>query len=154
MAIGFSSMFPENKNQCLLINEKRSNDGGVHISIDHGSNGVRGISVRHDSIPDIMLALSYVIGIRPVDPNSRQVLFGTPAHLENIAHELGLYLGARNEADERQKLEDEALELWKSYMVDKQPNDKDYIEWSDLVYTTQEKWLSVARKSREIKARK
>ena len=129
----------------------RESPDGEYLRVTNPSHGSMGF--RIDDAPALALAILEESG---VEGNFHPAYdSGTPDHLEQITGELGTYIDRRNEIAaeqaEQEELEAEALELMNSYLeaIGKSPvksfNDNHYA----II-----RWKTVARKARELGAKK
>ena len=126
---------------------------GVNIQVHAGDGNCVGVTISQDDAPALALAILKESG---VEGNFRTAYdSGTPEHLEQIVGELGTYIERRNELAaeqaEQEELEAEALELMNSYLeaIGKSPQES--FNYNHYAIT---RWKTVARKARELGAKK
>ena len=145
----FKSIYPECAKDRLMI---EAEDEALNIRVESPSNR-RGLCINTADAPALALAILEESGVTPVFHESCMV--GEPEYLENIACSLNNYLIERDrlaaEQAEQKKLEEEALELMNSYLeaIGKSP----VKSFNDDHYAIT-RWKTVARKARELGAKK
>lgn len=145
----FKSIYPECAKDRLMI---EAEDEALNIRVESPSNR-RGLCINTADAPALALAILEESGVTPVFHESCMV--GEPEYLENIACSLNNYLIERDrlaaEQAEQKKLEEEALELMNSYLeaIGKSPQES--FNYNHYAIT---RWKTVARKARELGAKK
>lgn len=125
---------------------------GVRVSVEHGSLGVKGIIIAPSDAPALALAILEAAGVADRRHWNQDVEDGTDVHLEFIAKHLADYIKAQDraaaEAEDKAKLEAEALELWN---VVRESQGRGKAEnWIGIPDRVKERWLAVAHRAREL----
>ena len=135
---------------------------GVRFNILTKQGLTQAVTLPTDILPKVLIGILDEAGLEGKFHPAYDS--GTPEHLEQIVGELGTYIERRDEIAaeqaEQKKLEEEALELANA-MLELQCYelfpDKEFIpiaSWDGKQSGTREKWLAVARKARELGAKK
>lgn len=144
----FKSAYPGRSNQSLGIVRA---DNRVRVSVDHGSDGARGIIIAPSDAPALALAILEAAGY-----GEEIVTDGSPdGHIQVAKYYL--YEGVKAhasitaEARERAELEAEALELFRAFQHVRA--DGVFVSvpsFASLSEPQQAEWLAVARRAREL----
>ena len=106
MKAEFKSMYTGHNHQSLVLNEPISGDG-LHICVDHGSDGVRGIVI---SVEDAVRMAGKALRISRTGVILDSYIEDITSILESIAEELDL-------EEKEQEVADFALELYNVYRI-------------------------------------
>ena len=141
------------------------NKFGNALHLEQSPNGVRfniltkqgltqAVTLPTDILPKVLIGILDEAGLEGKFHPS--YLSGTPEHLENIAFSLPLYIAERDrlaaEQAEQEELEAEAFELLKTHR--EHCESQNIGKWEDYTQNTREAWIAVARKARELGAKK
>ena len=130
------------------------NDGRTSFSLQHKGEFPTVINIANSDIPQLAFVAMQKAGYKDEERNDSDLV---KSYFAWAMHYLqcGIDIQAKNkaEAKARKELDVEAFKLYRAYMAVHEPMNA-IGDWQMLAEITKEKWLAVARKSREIGAGK